>query len=310
MGGVLVREVTRVWPEFFHSYATLRRGSVALCMASVMRSIALRFESPSALNDSMTPSRELRAASGPVVLETSAFEESGLEMSGLEESGAEVPVADGEWVLARIELSDARFAVAAAVVRRASNGVFFCFGERDWERIGNLTQPPSASFARTVSPSGHPRPPSSRPIVAAVPVMPIDDDEPPPQSLRTPGLRIALVDHEPATRAELDETLRAQGLDVVAFESERAALAEHGPLHAAVVSFALPGDGAQTFARKMREARPGGLPVLFVSERHCSREIVKAYACGCDDYLARPFRGAELGARVLGLLRRSLDAYR
>jgi CheY-like chemotaxis protein len=271
-----------------------------------MRSIALRFESPSALNDSMTASRELRSATGPI----------GLSDSGTEESGARVEVADGEWVLARVELPDTRFAVAAAVARRASNGVFFSFGERDWERIGNLTLPPSSPGshgARTSqSPSGFPRPPSSRPFMsaAAVPVMAIDDDEPPPQSLRTPGLRIALVDHEPATRAELDETLRAQGLDVIAFDSERAALAEHGPLHAAVVNFALPGDGAQTFARKMRESRPGGLPVLFVSEKHCSREIVKAYACGCDDYLARPFRGAELGARVLGLLRRSLDAYR
>jgi DNA-binding response OmpR family regulator len=50
--------------------------------------------------------------------------------------------------------------------------------------------------------------------------------------------------------------------------------------------------------------------VLFVSGQRCSREVVEAYASGCDDYLARPFRGAELGARVLGLLRRSLDAYR
>lgn len=281
-------------------------------MASVMRSIALRFESPSALNDSMTASRELRMAPGtpPSASELRSTGPIGLSDSGTDESGARVEVADGEWVLARVELPDTRFTVAAAVARRAANGVFFCFGERDWERIGNLTLPPSARTAP--SPSGYPRPPSSRPILAAaaVPVMAIDDDEPPPQSLRTPGLRIALVDHEPATRAELDETLRAQGLDVIAFESERAALAEHGPLHAAVVNFALPGDGAQTFARKMRESRPGGLPVLFVSEKHCSREIVKAYACGCDDYLARPFRGAELGARVLGLLRRSLDAYR
>ena len=250
---------------------------------------------------------DLRSTSGSELRSAGPLD---LSSSGTDESGARVEVADGEWVLARVELPDTRFAVAAAVARRAANGVFFCFGERDWERIGNLTLPPSARTSQ--SPSGYPRPPSSRPILAAaaVPVMAIDDDEPPPQSLRTPGLRIALVDHEPATRAELDETLRAQGLDVIAFESERAALAEHGPLHAAVVNFALPGDGAQTFARKMRESRPGGLPVLFVSEKHCSREIVKAYACGCDDYLARPFRGAELGARVLGLLRRSLDAYR
>jgi len=197
-------------------------------------------------------------------------------------------VGEGEWVLAVVEVrAEKRSAAAAAVGRRVAGAVALGFGLGDWERLTGLTVPQS----------GRPPSPSTLPEVV----------EAPPASLRTPGIRIALVDRDATTRAELDETLRAQGLDVVAFSSESEALADTGPLHAAVVSY---GPGASSLARKMREAHPSGLPVLFVSAQRCSREIVEAYACGCDDYLARPFRGAELGARVLGLLRRSFDAYR
>lgn len=207
-------------------------------------------------------------------------------------------VGDGEWVVAVVEVAEGRRSSAAAAVgRRSERGLVVAFGALDWERIGGLTAPSSS------------RPGS----VSRVPVAPAElatDEDAPPSSLRTPGVRVAVVDDDAATRDELRSTLRAQGLDVVAFATCAEALAEPGPLHAAVVSYGLAGEGAKAFARKIREKRPSGVPVLFVSGQRCSREVVEAYASGCDDYLARPFRGAELGARVLGLLRRSLDAYR
>lgn len=253
-----------------------------------MRSIALRYESSSTLSEAMADS--VRANGGAMLLLPEQEE-----------------VAEGEWVLARVETDqDRRFAAAAAVGRRVGAEVVLCFGDLDWERISHLTVPASS------------RPPLDRAAPSSAPPgdvrakLPSDDDsdDAPPSSLRTPGIRIALVDHDAITRTELNDTLRAQGLEVVAFESGIDALAERGPLHAVVVNFSLPDGGARTLAKKMREAHPSGFPVLFVSSHRCSREIVEAYACGCDDYLARPFRGAELGARVLGLLRRSLDAYR
>lgn len=251
-----------------------------------MRSIALRYESSSTLSEAMS-----QAADGFPGSDTSPMVR---PARSLPVPAEEEEVLEGEWVLARVETdADRRFAAAAAVGRRVGNDVALCFGKLDWERILTLTMP---SSSRPPSPS---RPPTLDPM-----------DDVPPNSLRTPGLRIALVDHDPSTRAELEGTLRGQGLEVVAFENEMSALAERGPLHAAVVSYGLPGGGAKALARKMRESRPSGLPVLFVSSQRCSREIVEAYAGGCDDYLARPFRGAELGARVLGLLRRSIDAYR
>ena len=233
-----------------------------------MRNIALRYESSSSLLEAMAD-----APHGGLTLPVPPGER----------------VGEGEWVLATVETRrERKSAAAAAVGRRVEGNLVLGFGAGDWDRVSGLTVPQST------------RPPSiTRPVTQVT--------EAPPSSLRTPGIRIALVDRDDTTRAELDETLRAQGLDVIAFSNESEALAERGPLHAAVMSY---GPGASALAKKMRAAHPSGLPVLFVSAQRCSREIVEAYACGCDDYLARPFRGAELGARVLGLLRRSLDAYR
>lgn len=245
-----------------------------------MRSIHLRFESPAGLAAILADQDGAHELPAPAAAE----------------------VADGEWVLVELELASDRRALTAtaAVGCRRGDHTVLCFEEREWEHVEHLTAPPSGRGS-----SSHP---SARPTAPST--APEESDEAPPRSLRTPGIRIALVDHDASTLAELNDTLRSQGLDVVPFASESAALAERGPLHAAVVNFALPGEGARALAQKLRADRPGRLPVLFVSSKRCPREIVQAYACGCDDYLARPFRGAELGARVLGMLRRSLDAYR
>ena len=36
-----------------------------------------------------------------------------------------------------------------------------------------------------------------------------------------------------------------------------------------------------------------------------SRDVVEAFASGADDYVVKPFRAPELGARIFGLLRRA-----
>ena len=47
------------------------------------------------------------------------------------------------------------------------------------------------------------------------------------------------------------------------------------------------------------------LPILVLSARASSEDIVEAFARGVDDYVTKPFRGPELGARVFNLLRRA-----
>jgi two-component system phosphate regulon response regulator PhoB len=52
-------------------------------------------------------------------------------------------------------------------------------------------------------------------------------------------------------------------------------------------------------------ARWAKLPVLFLTANAGTRDVVEAFAGGADDYVVKPFRAPELGARIFGLLRRS-----
>ena len=56
-----------------------------------------------------------------------------------------------------------------------------------------------------------------------------------------------------------------------------------------------------------RRLRADGLrvPVLFLTAHASSRDVVEAFASGADDYVVKPFRAPELGARIFGLLRRA-----
>jgi two-component system phosphate regulon response regulator PhoB len=46
------------------------------------------------------------------------------------------------------------------------------------------------------------------------------------------------------------------------------------------------------------------IPVLFLTANASSQDMVEAFASGADDYVVKPFRAPELGARIFSLLRR------
>lgn len=49
-------------------------------------------------------------------------------------------------------------------------------------------------------------------------------------------------------------------------------------------------------------------PVVFVTSRHEMRDKLRAFQCGADDYVVKPFDGRELQARVTAVSRRVLQA--
>ena len=78
---------------------------------------------------------------------------------------------------------------------------------------------------------------------------------------------------------------------------------------ALVLDFHAQGMEPLDFLRSLRrDPLRAPLPVLILSHRPSSRDVVNAFASGADDFLPKPFRAPELGARIFGLLRRARQA--
>jgi DNA-binding response OmpR family regulator len=63
-------------------------------------------------------------------------------------------------------------------------------------------------------------------------------------------------------------------------------------------------DGITVCRRLRRDARFASLPILFLTAKGGTDDIVTGLDAGADDYVVKPFELAELRARVAALLRR------
>ena len=117
--------------------------------------------------------------------------------------------------------------------------------------------------------------------------------------------RVLVVDDEPQLVRGLEIMLRTAGYVV---ETARTALdmlailAAHPP-DVLVLDLVLPDGQGVEVCKQVR--RCSKLPILIMSAIGEEREKVRALDAGADDYLAKPFRGEELLARLRGVLRRS-----
>jgi two-component system phosphate regulon response regulator PhoB len=119
---------------------------------------------------------------------------------------------------------------------------------------------------------------------------------------------VLLVDDDPDIRDVVGAMLEAVGLIVEPATSAEAALERAREKHfdLLVLDWSLPGMTGLELCRKIRgEPALSTIPVLFLTAHSSSKDIVDAFASGADDYVAKPFRAPELGARIFGLLRRA-----
>jgi DNA-binding response OmpR family regulator len=80
-------------------------------------------------------------------------------------------------------------------------------------------------------------------------------------------------------------------------------LAKREEFDAVVLDVMLPGKDGFTVAAELREAK-NFVPVLMLTARSRPEDVLKGFASGADDYLAKPFELSILLARLQGLLRR------
>src|SRR5262249_1539069 len=120
--------------------------------------------------------------------------------------------------------------------------------------------------------------------------------------------RVMIVDDDPDIRDVVSAMLEAVGLTVIPAASAEEALAQirSEPCDLLVLDWNLPKMTGLELCRIIRKDQLlAHLPVLFLTAHASSQDMVEALASGGDDYVVKPFRAPELGARIFSLLRRS-----
>jgi len=117
--------------------------------------------------------------------------------------------------------------------------------------------------------------------------------------------RILIVEDEEALRSTLSVRLRGEGyvVDTANDATEGFEKASSSPFDLIILDVMLPDRSGLDVCRDIRQA---GLatPILFLSARHQTTDKVLGLRLGGDDYVTKPFKAAELVARIEVLLRR------
>jgi DNA-binding response OmpR family regulator len=116
---------------------------------------------------------------------------------------------------------------------------------------------------------------------------------------------VLLVEDDDGIATPLAAALRGAGHDVVRVATGAGALdAARDGVAAVVLDLGLPDIDGVEVCRRLREIAPGA-PVLMLTARTSEADIVVGLDAGADDYVTKPFRLAELLARLRALLRRA-----
>lgn len=123
--------------------------------------------------------------------------------------------------------------------------------------------------------------------------------------MKTPSpSTILVVEDDDRIRAALRLALIDEGYGVEAVDSAEAALDLLGGLHPALmlVDLMLPGIDGFELTRRVRANSM--VPIIVVSARDDSHDVVAGLEAGADDYVTKPFVFKELAARIRANLRR------
>ncbi|HYO86326.1 MAG TPA: MtrAB system response regulator MtrA [Dermatophilaceae bacterium] len=119
--------------------------------------------------------------------------------------------------------------------------------------------------------------------------------------------RVLVVDDDLALAEMLEIVLRTEGFDVVKCDEGTTAVAvfrESRP-DLVLLDIMLPGlDGIEVCKRIRAES---GVPIVMLTARTDTVDVVVGLGAGADDYILKPFKAQELIARVRARLRRTDD---
>ena len=119
--------------------------------------------------------------------------------------------------------------------------------------------------------------------------------------------KILIVEDEPGIRDAVAELLRSWDMDVrcvTDFRKVTSSFAEYDP-HLVLLDIGLPFMNGYHWCQEIRSSSK--VPIIFVSSASDNMNIVMAMTMGADDFIAKPFDGNVLVAKVQALLRRTYD---
>ena len=119
------------------------------------------------------------------------------------------------------------------------------------------------------------------------------------------AVRILTVEDDERIRTAVSLALEEEGWEVKETANGEDALVAfaQNPSDVVLIDIMLPGIDGFEVCRRIR--RLGDVPIVMVTARSDSHDVVAGLEAGADDYLRKPFDPKELSARVRALLRRS-----
>jgi two-component system, OmpR family, response regulator MtrA len=119
------------------------------------------------------------------------------------------------------------------------------------------------------------------------------------------GTRILSVEDDERIRTAVKLALEDEGWSVEEADTGEEALSsfQRQPADVVLIDIMLPGMDGFDVCRAIR--RTSDVPIVMVTARADTHDVVAGLEAGADDYLTKPFAPKELSARIRALLRRA-----
>jgi DNA-binding response OmpR family regulator len=120
-----------------------------------------------------------------------------------------------------------------------------------------------------------------------------------------PSTQVLFIEDEPAISEPFSLALRREGFEpevVRTMADARASLARRSP-DLVLLDLTLPDGDGRDLCRELREQ--SDVPIIVLTARGTEEDRIVGFALGADDYVVKPFSGAEVIARMRAVMRRS-----
>ncbi len=124
------------------------------------------------------------------------------------------------------------------------------------------------------------------------------------QTVQPARPRVLFVEDEPSIYEPFSKALAREGFEpVVARTAARALELADGDFAIVLLDLTLPDGDGRDICRALR--RRSSVPILMLTARGTEADRIVGLELGADDYVVKPFSGAEVIARIRAILRRS-----